>query len=170
MTWQTLEPHRPPPGEAGPRWHLLADRSASDLPPRQPGPSTPRRSGPAPLRILIVDDHADAADCFALLLQLGGHVSRVAHTGEQAITLAEAFLPDVAFLDIGLPGMDGHELAQALRRRLGPSVMLVALTGWGGEEARQLALASGFDLYLTKPADPKVIDRILAQRARLPGR
>ena len=170
MNSQTLELLRPRPCEAGARRHLLADRSPPETPPRQPGPHTPDRSGPTPLRILIVDDHTDAADCFALLLQLGGHVSRVAHSGQQAIALAEAFLPDVAFLDIGLPGMDGHELALALRRRLGPSVMLVALTGWGGEEARRLALENGFDHYLTKPADPRQIDEILAQRARLPGR
>lgn len=170
MTSQILEPRRLVPSDAEPRRPWMAGCSASDLPPRLPGPSAVDRGHPGPLRVLIVDDNADAADCFALLLQLSGHVSRIAHTGEQAMALAEAFLPDIAFLDIGLPDMDGHQLARALRRRLGPSVTLVALTGWGGEETRREALANGFDLHLTKPADPQAIDRILAQRARMPGR
>ena len=170
MTWPTLEPTRPARCSAGPNRQALATRSAPGDTPRQAGGCGTVPIPPTVLRILVVDDNQDAAECFALLLQLGGHTSRVAHTGEQAIPMAESFLPDVAFLDIGLPGMDGYELAQALRRRLGPSVLLVALTGWGGDEVRRLALSRGFDLHLTKPADPQVIDRLLAQRTRLPDR
>lgn len=118
------------------------------------------------LRVLVVDDNQDAADSLAMLLEMDGHLSRVAHDGVQALVLAETFAPEVALLDIGLPGMDGYELAGALRERLGPSLLLVALTGWSGDDARTQALARGFDVHLTKPADPLEIDRLLLQRAR----
>jgi CheY-like chemotaxis protein len=118
------------------------------------------------LRVLVVDDNHDAADSLAMLLEMDGHHSRVAHDGAQALALAQTFAPEVALLDIGLPGMDGYELARALRERLGPSLLLVALTGWSGDDAREQALAQGFDVHMTKPADPLEIDRLLLQRAR----
>lgn len=170
MLLPLLDPIRPAQRAARPAAQLLATRSPTGEAPRQAGDDGPAHLPVAMLRILVVDDNRDAAECFSLLLQLGGHISRVAHTGEQALAIAGSFRPDVAFLDIGLPGMDGYQVAQALRRSLGTTVLLVALTGWDGAEVRQRALAHGFDLHLTKPADPQAVDQLLARHGRLGAR
>ncbi len=103
-------------------------------------------------RILVVDDNVDAAESLAMLLELGGHRVRVAHDGLSALAVAEAEPPDVAFLDIGMPGMDGYELARRFRAHSGlRDVMLVALTGWGQEDDRRRTKEAGFDLHEVKP-------------------
>ena len=115
-------------------------------------------------RILIVDDNEEAAELLAILLGLRGHQTRIAYDGPSALAVAASFGPDVAFLDIGLPGMSGHELAR--RFRADPALagtLLIALTGWGGQEDRRRTREAGFDHHLTKPADAASIEGILAQ-------
>ena len=105
-------------------------------------------------RILVVDDDADTAESMALLLGLGGHDVRTAYDGPDAIETAKAFQPHVVLLDIGLPKMSGHEVAQHLRQQQETRLaLLIALSGYGQEEDRQRALDSGFDHYLIKPID-----------------
>lgn len=115
--------------------------------------------------MLVVDDNQDAAATLGSLLELGGHQVRIANTGQQAIEAVVETMPRLVFLDIGLPDMGGHEVAQALRALPpGPrKLKLVALTGWGAENDRRRSMQAGFDLHLTKPLDPVVLDQILEQ-------
>jgi signal transduction histidine kinase/ActR/RegA family two-component response regulator len=118
------------------------------------------------LRVLVADDNADAAESLSALLQLKGHEVRVAHDGEQAVRLAADFRPDLAFLDIGMPRMDGYQAAQALRALPGmDKLRLVALTGWGAAQDRARSRAAGFDQHLLKPAFPEQVQAILAGAA-----
>jgi PAS domain S-box-containing protein len=118
------------------------------------------------LRLLIADDNVDAAQSLAAMFELQGHATCVAHSGVQAIALARGFTPEVAFLDIGIPEMNGYETARAMRSLAGmEGVVLVALTGWGNETDRALSKDAGFDHHLTKPADGATIDRLLDQIA-----
>ena len=115
-----------------------------------------------PLRILVVDDNLDAGDSLALRLSLQGHQTRVARDGASGLGAAREYQPDIAFLDIGMPGMNGYELAQAMRsEESGQRAVLVALTGWGAEADIARATAAGFDRHLTKPASAEDIDSIL---------
>ena len=124
-------------------------------------------------RVLLVDDNADAAELLAAYLRHEGHEVRIALDGPSALAEADTFVPDVAVLDIGLPGMDGYELARELRRRDLPHLRLIALTGYGLASDRQRSLDAGFDEHLVKPVDPTVLHRLLAQgdtrRLRLDG-
>ena len=115
------------------------------------------------LRILVVDDNADGAEMLAAALSAKGYETRVAHDAPAALALAAEFCPDVAFLDIGLPVMDGYELAARLRRL--PALhgtRLIALTGYGQESDRQRSREAGFHEHLVKPVDLQAIDTILA--------
>jgi CheY-like chemotaxis protein/anti-sigma regulatory factor (Ser/Thr protein kinase) len=116
------------------------------------------------LRILVVDDNLDAAESLAICLELNGHQTRRAGDGESALAIAAEFRPQAAILDIGLPGMDGYELARCLRGQTnsGPPPLLVAVTGWGAEEDRLRAQDAGFDLHLVKPIDPERLNRLIA--------
>jgi len=117
-------------------------------------------------RILVVDDNADAAASMAMLLELSGHEVAVASDGEQALVTAAAFVPEVVILDIGLPRLDGYEVARHLRKMPAlRQVLLIALTGYGQREDRAAAQAAGFDHHLVKPADP---DRLAACIAEPP--
>ncbi|WP_238382796.1 hybrid sensor histidine kinase/response regulator [Cognatilysobacter segetis] len=114
-------------------------------------------------RVLVVDDNADAARTLAALLALGGHDVRTAFSGGEALALLERFVPEVAFLDIGLPGMSGNELARRLRADpRSAAARLVAVTGWGRDEDRDRTREAGFDAYLTKPVDPATVMALLA--------
>jgi CheY-like chemotaxis protein len=105
--------------------------------------------------VLVVDDNADAAETLATLLAVDGHDVRTAASGAAALVLTRAFTPDIAFLDIGMPGMSGYELARRLRDDpVTADVRLVAVTGWGQAEDRRLAQEAGFDHHLTKPVAP----------------
>jgi PAS domain S-box-containing protein len=116
-------------------------------------------------RVLVVDDNLDAAEMLGALLRHAGHEVRVAGDGPAALDVAAEFRPDVALLDIGLPGMDGYELARALRLDPAlPAIVLIALTGWGQEEDKKRARDAGFDGHLTKPADPEQVMRLVAAR------
>jgi PAS domain S-box-containing protein len=109
---------------------------------------------PASLRVMVVDDNEDAAETMTMALELYGCEVRVAHTAEAALDMAAAFMPQVALLDIGLPDMNGYELARRLRSTaLGAAMTLIASTGWGQEKDRQLAFDAGFNHHLTKPVD-----------------
>jgi DNA-binding response OmpR family regulator len=114
-------------------------------------------------RLLVVDDNKDAADTLAMMLQLAGHEVRVAHGGSAALAVAHSFRPEVAILDIGMPDMNGYELATALRgQSWAAGIYLIALTGWGQEGDRQRAREAGFDQHMTKPLDPEALDSFLA--------
>jgi CheY-like chemotaxis protein len=111
----------------------------------------------AVLRVLIVEDSADAAEIMGVLLKRRGHDVRIAYDGETGISAARAFRPQVIFLDIGLPDTDGYAVARRLRAENLAGKMLVALTGYGEAEDRQRARQAGFDRHLTKPVDPDAL-------------
>lgn len=115
-----------------------------------------------PVRALIVDDNVDAAATLSLLLQLGGHTTAVAHEGFDALKVAAEFKPDIVLLDLGLPGIDGYEVAASIRRmpELGHP-FLIAVTGWGSPDERLKTKQAGFDEHLTKPVDISVIELLL---------
>jgi CheY-like chemotaxis protein len=127
-----------------------------------------------PLRVLIVDDNQDAADTLATLTGIWGHDAVAAYDGPAALAAAQAFGPDCLFLDIGLPGMDGYELARRVRRD--PTLRaakLVALTAYSGNDHQRRVRDAGFDYHLTKPADPGELERLfrmLAQALKLAER
>ena len=131
-------------------------------PPEAADEAKPEASMQGSLNVLVVDDNQDAAESLALILQMDGHVARVAHDGPSAVELAAQFQPQVVFLDIGMPGMDGYEVARRLRRQPGAQPVLVALTGWGTQEDLARATEAGFDHHLTKPADIGAVERLLA--------
>jgi CheY-like chemotaxis protein/two-component sensor histidine kinase len=117
-------------------------------------------------RVLIVDDNRDAADSLALMLSLSGHETHAIYDGAAALELAARFMPDVVLLDIGMPELNGYEVAERLRRLpWGHRVVLIALTGWGQDEDRRRALAAGFDHHLTKPVDPQRLATLLGAGA-----
>jgi len=118
-----------------------------------------------PRRCLIIEDNVDAAESMALLLQLKGHEVTVAHSGQEGLDRARQLRPHVVLCDIGLPGaLDGYAVARAFRDDPAlHSVRLIALTGYGQEEDQRRAREAGFDLHLTKPADPEILQRLLAE-------
>lgn len=120
-------------------------------------------TAPAGRRILIVDDNRDAATSLAMLLELAGATIEVAHDGVRAVEVAAAFRPDVVLLDIGLPGLDGYEVACRLRGEpWGKGMTLVAITGWGESDDRKRSAQAGFDAHLVKPIDHAVLMQLLA--------
>jgi PAS domain S-box-containing protein len=130
------------------------------VPPASPPQLT---GGHTPLRILLVEDNPDAAESMRILLELGGHEVRCTDDGLRALALVDDFSPDIAFIDVGLPGIDGYELATRLRAHAScRSAVLVALTGYGRDEDKRRATEAGFDHHLTKPVDFDTIDRLLA--------
>jgi CheY-like chemotaxis protein len=116
--------------------------------------------------VLVVDDNEDAAQSLALVLRLAGHEVRVARDGPEALALADAQPPEVVLLDIGLPGMDGYEVAVRLRERdVLAGALLVAVTGYGQDEDRRRARDAGIDLHLTKPVAIEELRRVVAGAA-----
>ncbi len=115
-----------------------------------------------PRRVLVVDDNHDAADTLAALLRFERHDVRVAYSGAEALQATLAAPPEVVFLDIGMPGMDGYETVRRLRALPGMArARIIALTGWGQEKDRHLSAQAGFDGHLVKPADPLAIQKLL---------
>jgi CheY-like chemotaxis protein len=130
---------------------------AGDLPPVAPT---------RPLRVLIVEDNVDAAEMLELAVTHLGHLTRVAHDGASAVTAATEFTPDVIFLDIGLPIMNGYDVAQALRAQPQFShVHIAAVTGWGQDEDRRRAREAGCDSHFTKPLSPAALEELLGKIA-----
>jgi CheY-like chemotaxis protein len=120
-------------------------------------------NGPFNLRVLVVEDHADTAASMAALLRLYGHEVDVATDGAAALRIAADRPPDVALLDIGLPGMDGWQVARRLQERAaGKMPLLVAVTGYGQEEDRRRWEQAGIDLHLLKPVNPDQLTTLLA--------
>lgn len=121
--------------------------------------------GTAPARrVLLVDDSVDAAEALSMLLETLGHEVRTMHDGTSALAIVDEFRPEAVILDIGLPGMDGFALARELRKR--PStrdVLLIALTGYGGDEDRLRARAAGFDHHLVKPVSFVDLEDLIAR-------
>jgi CheY-like chemotaxis protein len=121
-------------------------------------PVPPRSEVAAPQRIVVVDDNQDAADSIAALLEMNGHTVEVAYTPQAALDLIAPCGAQLAILDIGLPGMDGYELAAAIRERAGGHpIRLVALTGYGRDGDVRRAIDAGFDAHLTKPVEPDAL-------------
>ena len=116
---------------------------------------------PTSRRVLIVDDNKDAAETLGMLLRLSGHEVHLAHTGAEALEVANRVRPEIAVLDIGMPDLSGYELAQRIRREAwGQKMKLIALTGWGQGDDKRRALAAGFDHHCTKPVDPADLERL----------
>jgi len=130
-------------------------------------PASPRAK-PASRRILVVDDHRDAADSLCMLLKSRGHDVRVAYDGIEAVGAAVTFRPDVVLLDIGLPKLSGNDAARRIREAHGDGVTLVAVTGWGQDEDRRRAREAGFDHHLVKPVDLAAITRIIEKASPAP--
>ena len=126
----------------------------------------PRDSNDPPLKVLVVDDNADGAETLSLLLELSGYEVRTASDGLSALAVAEAFRPHAILLDIGLPVLDGYEVARRLRSHaeLG-KVLLIALTGYGPDADRERSQQAGFDHYFVKPTDPRVLCDVLGRSA-----
>jgi CheY-like chemotaxis protein len=134
---------------------------------RQPEPKTEVAVADAPsTRLLLVDDNPDALEALSMLLEMDGHVVRIAGDGMAALEITQDYVPDVALIDIGMPGIDGFQLAHMLRARPTlQSTLLVALTGYGAESEKSRALAAGFDVHLTKPLSIDKFRDILSRRA-----
>jgi CheY-like chemotaxis protein len=119
-------------------------------------------NGQAGLRILLADDTRDAAETCSILLELSGHQVLTAFTARGALELAEKFRPHALLLDIGLPDMDGYQLAERIRAAVwGKSAVLIALSGWGRDDDRMRAFAAGFDHHLTKPITGAALETLL---------
>jgi signal transduction histidine kinase/ActR/RegA family two-component response regulator len=159
----TVEARSAGPGQGSEfvlRWPLPTEGAGEGVPAAPAGPPATERA----VRVLLVDDSVDAAESLAMLLRLWGHEAVIAHDGPAALRLVEQQRPEVALLDIGLPGMDGYELARQLRRRPGfERVALVALTGWGQEGDRRRSQEAGFDHHLVKPVELSALRELLAQ-------
>jgi CheY-like chemotaxis protein len=114
-------------------------------------------------RVLVADDNEDAGESLAMLLRLDGHEVEVANSGTEALALFDRMIPDVAILDIGMPGLSGYEVASRIRERdAGRRVMLIAVTGWGQEADKARASEAGFDHHFTKPVEPEALSALLA--------
>jgi CheY-like chemotaxis protein len=128
-----------------------------------PPPAAPAAlSNPLRRRVLVVDDNIDVADSLTLMLKQLGHEVCMVHEGKSALSAARIFCPQVVLLDIGLPGMDGYEVARRMRAMPElSSARLVALTGYGQPEARRKATEAGFDVHLVKPVDPQTLEELM---------
>jgi CheY-like chemotaxis protein len=136
---------------------LIDEAAPHGVAPAMSAPNGPRR------RVLIVEDSADARESLRLLLEMAGHEVDTSEDAAGTLERVRVFQPDVALIDIGLPGMDGYQLAQALRESPhARALRLIALTGYGQAEDRRKALEAGFDLHLTKPVDPDRLQDFIA--------
>jgi CheY-like chemotaxis protein len=120
--------------------------------------SSASAESPVPVRVLVVEDNADSAEALVLLLRMLGNEVQVATDGASGLQAAETHRPEIVLLDIGLPEMNGYDVARRIREQpWGGQMALVALTGWGQDEDRRLAKEAGFDYHLVKPVDPQVL-------------
>jgi CheY-like chemotaxis protein len=113
-------------------------------------------------RVVIIDDNPAAARSIQRLVQWLGGECRVAHTGEAGLAEMRELRPDIVILDIGMPGLNGYDTCRRIREEFGSDVTLVALTGWGQQRDKEHAMEAGFDVHLTKPADPIALEQLLA--------
>ena len=126
-------------------------------PPAGPGARSRAEGDGTARRILVVEDNADAREMLRVVLELAGHEVHEAVDGPSGLARALDLRPDIALVDIGLPGFDGLEIARRVRQAVGASIQLVALTGYGQPDDRRLALEAGFDAHLVKPVDPPAL-------------
>jgi two-component system, sensor histidine kinase len=134
-------------------------------PDRSPSPPSARATA-RPRRVLLIEDNADIAEMIRIQLGMWGHEVAVESDGPAGLAAALRLRPDIALLDVGLPGMDGYELAREIRADpRGAAIRLVAMTGYGRPEDRARALAAGFDAYLVKPVDPRDLQVLLDAEA-----
>lgn len=160
----TVECHSAGPGKGSE--FIVRIPITDDIVPRSHLTSTTgvRTSTPVPRRVLVVDNNHDAADSMAMLLRMRGDRVHTAYDGEEALQALEAFQPNVVLLDIGLPGMNGYEVAQRIRARDGSAQpLLIAMTGWGQEEDRRRSREAGFDEHLTKPVEFALLMSVLGR-------
>ncbi len=144
----------------------LPQRTMND--PRRPTGAVSDSNKFTKRRILIADDNRDAAESLAILLKLEGHEVTVAHSGGDALARFNTLLPEVAILDIGMPELDGYEVARQVRQQsLGRAVTLIAVTGWGQESDKARALAAGFNHHFTKPIEPAQLSQLLRSDPRI---
>ena len=128
---------------------------------------SPVTPGGVSRRILVADDDPDGVETLAILLRAAGHEVQVAFDGPTTLEVANDFRPQVVFLDLGMPGMDGYQIARELRQMDGlEKTLLVALTGYGRESDRERAHDAGFDVFLVKPTPPKLLCEIAMQAGR----
>jgi CheY-like chemotaxis protein len=113
--------------------------------------------------VLIVDDNQAAADLLSTVVERLGNEVRVAYDGQEAIGVAERFLPEIVLMDLAMPRLDGYDAARQMRAQpWGREIILVALSGWGQDGHKERAREAGFDLHLVKPADPEQLERLLS--------
>jgi CheY-like chemotaxis protein len=123
------------------------------------------------MKVLVVDDNRDAALSLSMLVSLLGYESRTAYDGEQALEIADHFVPDVVLLDLGMPKMDGFEACRRIRTRdWGARAAVIAITGWGQSEDQRKTRDAGFDRHLLKPVAADAIVELLGLLARAGGR
>ncbi len=166
----SIEAESPGPG-GGSTFTVRLPLAGADAP-RAGLPAAPERGAAKPQsfgrRILVVDDNVDGAESLAMLLDFSGHETRTAHSGPEALGAAREFHPEVVFLDIGLPGMNGYEVAKHFRREpVFNGIVLVALTGWGSAEDKQRSAEAGFDFHMTKPVEAGAMASVLARFSTL---
>jgi len=138
---------------------MLANNTMADV----PGSTPPLKKAAERFRILVVDDNPDSALSLAMMLSIMGHETRTAHDGESAVTTAESFRPEVILLDIGLPKLNGYEVAQRIRNSpWGGGMFLIAVTGWGQDEDRQRSAEVGLNAHMVKPVEPSALEKLLA--------
>jgi DNA-binding response OmpR family regulator len=141
--------HRRPPG-------TIRRTTASPASDQQPG------------RILVVDDNVDAAESLALLLKLHGYETQVAHDGMDAVAAAPLFRADVILLDIGMPRVNGYDVARLMREQAwSKDVVIIALTGWGRDEDRRQSADAGIDHHLVKPVNVEALLELVASATRV---
>ncbi len=155
----TLEAHSEGSGRGSEFIAKLPRRTLSSAP---VGPAPIASAAPVRRRILIADDNRDAADSLAMLLRMEGHEVIVVHDGRQAVATIESFRPEIAVLDIGMPELNGYEVARHVRQGpLGTLITLIAVTGWGQVSDKARAAAAGFNLHLTKPIELEALTQML---------
>jgi CheY-like chemotaxis protein len=112
-------------------------------------------------RVLVVEDNLDTVHGLTLLVRMMGHEVEFAINGYAALDIARKLRPEFVFLDLGLPGLDGYEVARRLKAEMGSDVRIIALTGYGSEDAREQSAGAGCEQHLIKPADPRFIESLL---------
>jgi signal transduction histidine kinase/CheY-like chemotaxis protein len=145
--------------------------TTTPVPTPAPASAQPAASPPAGLHVLVVEDNEDGRESLRELLEIWGHQVSIAGNGPEGIEVAFSTRPEVALVDIGLPGLDGNEVARRIRSVLGgEEISLIAMTGYGQPEDRRRALQAGFDCYLVKPVDPAVLSQLLGEARHRGGR
>lgn len=155
-------PREPEPKHQRPRGRRAPAELVTATPTEAPPRSASRARLPPKRRVLIADDNVDAADAMGMYLEALGAEVRTAYDGEGAIQIAREFKPDLVLLDIGMPTLDGYEVARRMRREpWSRAITLVALTGWGREEDRVRSREAGFDGHLVKPVNEAALEQLV---------